>query len=226
MKYVFSVFRMSFNKIISGQKRIDIRLSTDEVKAIRPHDIIEYVCNDGDASLHCLVKSVMFFDTISSMEKVISPELIGYSNWQEIKLRIERIYPLKERRKYLMEALYIEPINELENSRDFGAKDMENEDKYLVHSFKHKKSSYQTMQYRDDRRPREEEELEKNAQELLEIAEQEEREKEGEEGYNKEERERYNEEEGLQSNYLDEKEKELTDAMKYNEYISSQREGR
>ena len=170
MKYVFSIFQMSFNKLLSGQKRVDIRLCNDELKSIRPHDVIEYVCREQGESLFCIVRGVMFFDTVASMEAVIPPEIIGYSNWDEIKLRLDRIFPVRERRKYLMLAIFVEPNEEHVNTRDFGAKKIENADKYMLKTLGQKESSFQTMKYRDERRSKEDEELEKNFQELWNIS--------------------------------------------------------
>lgn len=227
MKYVFSVFQMSFNKLLSGQKRVDIRLCNDELKSIRPHDIIEYVSNEQGETLFCIVRGVMFFDTVASMEAVIPPELIGYSNWDEIKLRLDRIFPIKERRKYLMMAIFIEPTEEHVNSRDFGAKKIENADKYMLKTLGQKESSFQTMKYRNNKRSPQDEELEKNFNELWNISILDKKEKLEQEEEELHELERQQSNEG-ENEYMSEDENdnvsEKASSLKYAEMEALQRE--
>lgn len=227
MKYVFSVFQMSFNKLLSGQKRIDIRLCNDELKSIRPHDIIEYVSNEEGETLFCIVRGVMFFDTVASMEAVIPPELIGYSNWDEIKLRLDRIFPIKERRKYFMMAIFIEPTEEHVNSRDFGAKKIENADKYMLKTLGQKESSFQTMKYRNNKRSPQDEELEKNFNELWNISILDKKEKLEQEEEELHELERQQSNEG-ENEYMSEDENdnvsEKASSLKYAEMEALQRE--
>ena len=170
MKYVFPVYRLFYNKVINGEKHVDIRLWDETLKDLQPNDIFEYFCQEINEKLFCVVRGVMVFDTLSSMEQVIHPSLIGYSDWNEIRLRLERLYPSEKRRMKFLAAILIETIDTHYNNRRYGPHDKEYDDEQMVNFFANKKSSYQTMKYRDDRRDKNEEELEKNSEELLKIA--------------------------------------------------------
>ena len=171
MKYVFPIYRMTYNKLMSGEKKIDIRLYDDTIEKVRPNDVFEYVCTELNEKVYGVVRGVMLFDTLASMEQIINPRLVGYSDWNEIRLRIERLYPLSVRRLKFMTAIFIETIDSNYHNRRYGENDRDYDDEQLVNYMANKPSSYETMPYRDDRHHENDEELEKNSEELIKIAE-------------------------------------------------------
>ena len=171
MKYVFPIYRMTYNKLMSGEKKIDIRLYDDTIEKVRPNDVFEYVCTELNEKVYGVVRGVMLFDTLASMEQIINPRLVGYSDWNEIRLRIERLYPLSVRRLKFMTAIFIETIDSNYHNRRYGENDRDYDDEQLVKYMANKPSYYETMPYRDDRHHENDEELEKNSEELIKIAE-------------------------------------------------------
>ena len=57
MKHTMHLMRFTYDKIVHGTKRIDLRFFDDEYKKIKLNDIIEYVREDSGRKLICLAVS-------------------------------------------------------------------------------------------------------------------------------------------------------------------------
>lgn len=112
-KRVIKVYPFSYNKIIGGERKIDIRPYTRALHSLRVGDIIEYVNLETQNSVLREVKGIALFANFETMIDMLPPEMIGYSNREEIKLRIERMYSRREQVEFGVCALFIGEPNVL-----------------------------------------------------------------------------------------------------------------
>lgn len=123
-KVIISVYPFAYNKILGGQRKIDIRPYTKGLHQLRVGDMIEYVDLETKSTIEREVKGIALFDNFNTLINLLDPQMIGYSNREEIRLRIERMYSRREQCEYGVCALFIdEPsikrmmkINRLERS--------------------------------------------------------------------------------------------------------------
>ena len=106
-KQVIRVYPFSYNKILGGQRKIDIRPYTPALQLLRVGDAIEYVNIETGATLVREIKGIALFPDFETLTQFLSPELIGYSNNEEIHVRVERMYTKEEQEKYGVCALFI-----------------------------------------------------------------------------------------------------------------------
>lgn len=111
MKHVMSLQRFSFEKILNGSKKIDVRLFDEKRQMIRPNDLIEFVCRELDERLMCVVKAFLVFDTADNMVDVLPPSLFGYDNREEIRVRLRRLFPKEAQLKYGVMGIIIECLD-------------------------------------------------------------------------------------------------------------------
>ncbi|MBO5284457.1 MAG: hypothetical protein J6B00_01125 [Alphaproteobacteria bacterium] len=123
-KVIISVYPFAYNKILGGQRKIDIRPYTKGLHQLRVGDTIEYVNLETKSAISREVKGIALFDNFDTLINLLDPQMIGYSNREEIRLRIERMYSRREQCEFGVCALFIEEpsikrmmkINRLERS--------------------------------------------------------------------------------------------------------------
>lgn len=123
-KVIISVYPFAYNKILGGQRKIDIRPYTKGLHQLRVGDMIEYVNLETKSAISREVKGIALFDNFDTLINLLDPQMIGYSNREEIRLRIERMYSRREQCEFGVCALFIEEpsikrmmkINRLERS--------------------------------------------------------------------------------------------------------------
>lgn len=92
MKHVFPVAQMTYNKIVDGTKKIHIALFDKISQQVRINDTIEFVNASTREKLTCIVNGFVLFDNFASLINNLPPELLGYDNREEIKIRVERLF--------------------------------------------------------------------------------------------------------------------------------------
>ncbi len=110
MKHIISVVPFTFNKIADKSKRFDIRLFDKKIQQIRLNDTIEYVNIDTHEKIWCVVRGIAMFENFDSLIDVVPPQLIGYDNQEEIRIRINRLYAADEQKEFFACGLFIEEM--------------------------------------------------------------------------------------------------------------------
>lgn len=117
MKHYIPVPPFTFNKIYDGVKRVDVRLFDKTTQRIRLNDSIVYVDKNSNEEVECLVKGIAMFENFEELTAHIPCHLIGYSNSEEIAVRLNRMYPDKFRLSFFACALFIDRIVDRANER-------------------------------------------------------------------------------------------------------------
>ena len=102
------VYPFAYNKILGGQRKIDIRPYTPMLHPLRVGDMLEYENIETHTTLSREIKGIALFENFDDAIRLLPPEMIGYNDRQEIKARIERMYTSEETLKYGVCALFIE----------------------------------------------------------------------------------------------------------------------
>lgn len=107
-KVIISVYPFAYNKILGGQRKIDIRPYTKGLHQLRVGDTIEYVNLETKSTLTREIKGIALFENFDTLINLLDPQMIGYSNREEIRLRIERMYSKREQCEFGVCALFID----------------------------------------------------------------------------------------------------------------------
>ena len=110
-KQIIHVYPSAYHKILDGQRKIDIRPYYRPLHELKVGDMVEYINTETQTSIIREIKGIALFDDFDTMIKMLPPELIGYATREEIKLRIERMYPPSEQEEYGVCALFIDEPN-------------------------------------------------------------------------------------------------------------------
>jgi len=102
------VYPFAYHKILGGQRKIDIRPYSKRMQSLQVGDMIEYVDVETKASLIREVKGIALFRDFETMIRMLPSELIGYTTPEEVRVRVERMYPKNEEFEYGVCALFIE----------------------------------------------------------------------------------------------------------------------
>lgn len=102
------VFPFAYNKILGGQRKIDIRPYTKNLRNLHIGDVIEYLNIETQNSVLREIKGIALFKDFDTLIKMLPPEMIGYVDREEIRVRIERMYPKKVETEYGVCALFID----------------------------------------------------------------------------------------------------------------------
>lgn len=100
MKHIMPMMWLPFKKLLSGSKKVEVRLYTEKCQKIRPNDIIEFECKKLNDRALCQVKGFLVFDTVETMVELLPPEVFGYDNREEIRVRLNRMFSYEEQHKY------------------------------------------------------------------------------------------------------------------------------
>ena len=107
-KKIIKVYPFSYNKILGGQRKIDIRPYTPALQELRVGDTLEYVNLETQNSVIREIKGIALFEDFDTLIRMLPPEMIGYDSREEIRIRLERIYSKEDENKYGVCALFIE----------------------------------------------------------------------------------------------------------------------
>lgn len=123
MKHTMPIMKFAYDKIMDGSKHIEMRLLDDENQKIRLNDVIEFVCNETGNHLFCLVRGLMIMERFDDMIELLPLKLFGYDSKEEIKLRINRLYPLAQQFEHKTLGILLMPLQsegvEKQNSNEY-----------------------------------------------------------------------------------------------------------
>ena len=115
MKYSIDVHDFSFNKIKNGKRKIAIHLFDKKSQRIKLNDILVLSHFETRERINCTVKGIAFFDNFSDLIDALSPEALGYSNKEEILIRLNRIFSQELQQNLNAVAFFLEPQLEKTN---------------------------------------------------------------------------------------------------------------
>jgi ASC-1-like (ASCH) protein len=102
------VYPFAYSKIANGVRKIDIRPYYERFHKVQVGDKIDYVNVVDKKKTTRKVTGIALFDDFDTTIKMLPPELIGYENREEIKVRVERMYSKEDIKKHGVCALFIE----------------------------------------------------------------------------------------------------------------------
>ena len=96
MKHTMCLMRFSFDKIVNGTKRVEVRLFDAEHQKIKLNDVIEFVCHDTGESVLCLVRGILVFERCDDLVALLPSKIFGYDNKEEVRIRLNRRFNFEE----------------------------------------------------------------------------------------------------------------------------------
>lgn len=96
MKHTLYLMRFSYDKIVNGTKRVEVRLFDAEHQKIKLNDVIEFVCQETQESVLCLVRGLLVFERCDDLVALLPAKVFGYDNKEEVRIRLDRRYSFEE----------------------------------------------------------------------------------------------------------------------------------
>ncbi len=96
MKHIMHLMKFSYDKIVNGSKRIEMRLFDAEHQKIKLNDVIEFICQENNERLLCLVRGLVVFERFDDLIALFPAKIFGYDNKEEVRVRINRRFSYEE----------------------------------------------------------------------------------------------------------------------------------
>ena len=110
MRYKMDLSEFSFNKIKAGRK-VDVRLFDKKRQSLKIGDVIEYEnLNNPRERIVCLVLGTAVFENFSNMVDCLTPQMLGYTNKEEVILRLNRVYSVEQQKDFNVMAIFLRNI--------------------------------------------------------------------------------------------------------------------
>ena len=110
MQYKIDLSEFSFNKIKAG-RRVDMRLFDKKRQSLKIGDVIEYEnLNNPRERIVCLVLGTAVFENFSNMVDCLTPQMLGYTNKEEVILRLNRVYSVEQQKDFNVMAIFLRNI--------------------------------------------------------------------------------------------------------------------
>ncbi len=110
MKHVIPIIPWSYNQILEGKKKIQLAVFDKVAQQVRVNDEIEFENVLTKEKLSCLVNGFAIFENFDIMVDTLPPELFGYNDRKEVKVRINRLFPKEETENNFAVGFFIRPI--------------------------------------------------------------------------------------------------------------------
>ena len=107
-RQTIDVYPFAYNKILGGRRKIDIRPYSKRFHSLRVGDLIDYVNIETKNVVSREIKGIALFDDFDTLIEMLSHDLIGYDNKEEIRVRVERMYPKELQKEHGVCALFID----------------------------------------------------------------------------------------------------------------------
>lgn len=118
MKHTMYLMRFSFDKIVNGTKRIEVKLFDEEHQKIKLNDVIEFVCQDTNERVLCLVRGLLVFERCDDLVTLLPSKVFGYDNKEEVRIRLNRRFSFEEQLFNHVVGILIMPLQVSETERD------------------------------------------------------------------------------------------------------------
>ncbi len=112
MRYKVPVHEFSFNKIKNG-RRVGVHLLDKKCQNIKLRDVLELENMSTKEKIECVVKGFAIFENFDDLVDALTPEKLGYSNKEEVMLRLNRIYSKEQQEALNAIGIFFTP--QLEN---------------------------------------------------------------------------------------------------------------
>ena len=109
MRHVISIAPWSYHKIVDGSKKVQIGLFDKKAQQIRINDIIAFENMVSKDKIECVVDGITIFEDFRTMINCLPPELFGYDNSEEVRVRVERLFSEDERKNNFAVGFFITP---------------------------------------------------------------------------------------------------------------------
>ena len=117
MKHTMYLMRFSFDKIVNGTKRIEVKLFDEEHQKIKLNDVIEFVCQDTNERVLCLVRGLLVFERCDDLVTLLPSKVFGYDNKEEVRVRLNRRFSFEEQLVNHVLGIIIMPLQVSEAER-------------------------------------------------------------------------------------------------------------
>ncbi len=104
--------QLGINKILNESKKIELRLFDEERRKLRLADVIEFYCAKTKESVLCLVSGLVVFETFNELIDMLPPDVFGYLDRNEVKVRMNRLYTIEEQVQNNVVGIFITPIKQ------------------------------------------------------------------------------------------------------------------
>ena len=110
MKHVIPIIPWSYSQILEGKKKIQLAVFDKVAQQVRVNDEIEFENVITKERLSCVVNGFVIFENFEMMIDTLPPELFGYDNRKEVKVRVNRLFPKEETENNFAVGFFIRPI--------------------------------------------------------------------------------------------------------------------
>lgn len=112
------LMRFSFDKIVNGTKRVEVKLFDEEHQKIKLNDVIEFVCQDTNERVLCLVRGLLVFERCDDLVALLPSKVFGYDNKEEVRIRLNRRFSFEEQLFNHVVGILIMPLQVSDTQRD------------------------------------------------------------------------------------------------------------
>ena len=110
MKHVIPIIPWSYNQILEGKKKIQLAVFDKVAQQVRVNDEIEFENILTKEKLFCVVNGFVIFENFDIMVDTLPPELFGYDDRNEVKVRVNRLFPKEETENNFAVGFFIRPV--------------------------------------------------------------------------------------------------------------------
>lgn len=132
MIHNLSLAKYSFDKIVAGTKKIELRLYDEKSRKIKLHDVIQFNCESNKERVWCLVRGVVVLENFNDLIDLLPVKLFGYDNREEVKLRIARLYPRESQVENHVVGFLIMPLQAESLEKEYDEEYLENKGRDMI----------------------------------------------------------------------------------------------
>ena len=110
MKHVIPIIPWSYNQILEGKKKIQLAVFDKVAQQVRVNDEIVFENVLTKEKLSCVVNGFVIFENFDVMVEMLPPELFGYDDRKEVKVRVNRLFPKEDTENNFAVGFFIRPV--------------------------------------------------------------------------------------------------------------------
>ncbi len=110
MKHVIPIIPWSYNQILEGKKKIQLAVFDKVAQQVRVNDEIVFENVLTKEKLSCVVNGFVIFENFDVMVDMLPPELFGYDDRKEVKVRVNRLFPKEDTENNFAVGFFIRPV--------------------------------------------------------------------------------------------------------------------
>ena len=110
MKHVIPIIPWSYTQFLEGKKKIQLAVFDKVAQQVRVNDEIEFENVLTKEKLSCVVNGFVIFENFDIMVDTLPPELFGYDDRKEVKVRVNRLFSKEETENNFAVGFFIRPV--------------------------------------------------------------------------------------------------------------------